>query len=167
MGGSDKLRANVPRFIDIAQREKIIILTDLDNTVCAPQLLSDWLPRDTRLQQLCLRVAVKASESWVLADHEAMFNFFGKKPALLSNLPTNPDALDSPKARLLELAARYAPKEIKDDILPRQGTRASVGIGYNQQLSACIMNHWSADRASQHSDSLMRARRAIKVLIES
>ncbi len=167
MGGSAKLRANMPRFLDIAERNKIFILTDLDSTVCAPELLSDWLRGNERPQSMCLRVAVRASESWVLADHVAMNNFFGKKNGLLSNLPRDSDALDNPKGKLLELAARYAPKVIKDDILPKHGARTSVGVGYNQQLYAYIMNHWSPARACQRSDSLMRARRAIKLFIES
>lgn len=151
------LRSKVPNWIQMARRQNILLLTDLDRLPCPSALLADWLGDQQRPVGLLIRIAVRTIESWILADHEALRRLLGKKAVL----PPRPDELDRPKHHLLELA-RLAPREVRLDLVKQEGAAASQGLGYNARLCAWVRSSWSPERAAQRSPSLQRARERIR-----
>lgn len=152
-GGFGYLRSGMNKWRQLAERQNVLILTDLDQVACPVALRSDWLGNKPAPAGLLLRIAVREVESWVLADHEAMRRLLGQK----GNLPPEPDALPDPKQHLLKLA-KLASRAVRDDLVKETGAVASQGIGYNQRLTAWVRSDWSAERAAQRSPSLQRTR---------
>jgi hypothetical protein len=156
--GSGYLRSRMESWRQMATRQLVIVLTDLDSRECPLVLLEDWFGADRQCpQNLLLRIAVREIESWLLADHDAFEKLIGKK----GRLPADPDKLPDPKRHLLKLA-HNAPRTVKDDLLPRKGAIAIQGIGYNRRLVEWVMAEWSPARAARRSPSLLRARTAIR-----
>jgi hypothetical protein len=154
------LKSRLDMFCRIARRQPVLLMTDLDNCICAPDLIAQWMGRRNHPQKLIFRVAVREVEAWLLADHVAMQALFGKK---IRNLPEQPDTLGDPKRTLLTLA-RKAPRAIRKDLIVEQGTIASQGIGYNVRLCAFVRETWNPERAAVRSDSLRRVRERLEQL---
>ena len=77
--GFGYLRSGMDSWRQLAQRQIVVILTDLDQVACPVALRADWLGNKPAPAGLMLRIAVREVESWVLADHEAMRKLIGKK----------------------------------------------------------------------------------------
>jgi hypothetical protein len=152
-GGRGYLRTRMSSWRQMAHRQGVLVLTDLDLIDCPPTLLRDWLAGQGAPPGLLLRIAVRTIESWILADHEAMRRLLGPKVAL----PPYPDELRNPKQQLLELAQR-APRDVRMDLVKRAGAIASQGIGYNARLADWVASTWSPARAAERSPSLRRTR---------
>lgn len=151
--GSGYLRTKMPSWRQIAQRQALLILTDLDRINCAPIMRADWIGRTPLPENLVLRIAVREIESWALADHEALRMLIGNK----GTLPPSPDALPDPKQHLLNLA-RLASRPVRLDLLGEVGAIASQGLGYNARLTEWVRSSWDPARASHRSPSLERTR---------
>lgn len=151
--GFGYLRSNMDKWRQLAQRQIVFILTDLDQIACPAALRANWIDRHQQPANLVLRVAVREVESWVLADHEAMRQLIGQK----GTLPPQPDELPDPKQYLLRLA-KLSTREIRADLIKEKNAIASQGIGYNRRLTAWVSSDWSPARAAQRSPSLQRAR---------
>jgi len=152
-GGVGYLRSSFAKFRQMAAREPVLLLTDLDTAVCPPHLIQSWQGDSPLPPTLLMRVAVREVESWILADRVGLSRLLGISMALL---PQNPDQLLDPKAFLLNLARR-ASRNVRTELLAMRGTTASQGLGYNRVLSSFVEEDWSIDRARAHSDSLSRA----------
>jgi hypothetical protein len=150
--GNGWLRENIQKFCDMGRQQAVLLLTDLDRTPCAPVLLNVWTKGRVIPQKFLFRVAVREIESWLLADHVAFKKFLGQKNL---RLPDNPDQLLDPKRTLLEFA-KESRRDIRDDLLARNGVMASQGLGYNSRLSQFVLNDWNPERAQKRSDSLRR-----------
>ncbi len=156
--GSGYLRSRIDSWRKMASRQLVVVLTDLDQKECPLVLLEDWLGSDRdRPPNLLLRIAEREIESWLLADHEAFERLLGGK----GGISNEPDRLPDPKRYLLKLAAK-APRDVKEDLLPRKGAIALQGIGYNRRLVEWIRSEWSPERAASRSPSLFRTRNAIR-----
>jgi hypothetical protein len=154
-GGNGYLRSNMRAWIEIARHAPVLVVTDLDNTfACPPALLADWLGSHAAPRRLLLRVAVRESEAWLLADHYAMITLLGRR--IGGRLPDAPDALTDPKTALLDLAVR-APRDVRLDLRAESGSTARQGLGYNTRLVALVRNLWNPARAAERSPSLRRA----------
>lgn len=94
----------------------------------------------------------------MLADHDAMRKLIGDR----GKLPPAPDELSDPKAFLLNMVRKYAPRDVKQDLLAERGAMASQGVGYNHRLVTWVKSYWSPDRAAVRSPSLLRARQALR-----
>ncbi|MEO8015589.1 MAG: hypothetical protein ABI642_15715 [Polaromonas sp.] len=157
--GFSYLRSGMNKWRQLAQRQIVLILTDLDQLACPITLKADWLGDKPAPANLMLRIAVREVESWVLADHEAMRKLIGNK----GTLPPEPDQLPDPKQHLLKLA-KLAARPIREDLVKETGAVASQGIGYNYRLTAWVRSEWSPERAAQRSPSLQRARMRLNEL---
>lgn len=158
--GFGYLRSGMGKWKQLATRQPVLIITDLDRLACPVTLLNDWLNAE-RPANLVLRVAVREVESWLLADHAAMRTLLGDK----ARLPPAPDALPDPKQHLLALA-RKAPKAVRLDLVKEAGSVARQGLGYNARLVDVVKNHWNPICAAERSESLWRARRHIAELAQ-
>lgn len=152
-GGVGYLRSSLSKFRQMANREHVLLLTDLDTAACAPQLVESWQGQEPLPPRLLMRVAVCEIESWVLADRVGFSRLLGVSQALL---PHYPDAIPNPKAFLLNVTRR-ASRSVRSDLLATRGTMASQGLGYNRVLSNFVDNNWSVDRARDYSPSLSKA----------
>jgi len=103
----------------------VLLITDLDGKHCPPEMIVDWLPVP-RSPRLLFRIAVRETESWVLADRTAFSRFIGVSVVAM---PTAPDELPDPKAALLKLVRKSSKRELKRDILPPRGPLHRSGSG--------------------------------------
>jgi hypothetical protein len=160
--GFGYLRAKMASWCELAHHQPVFLLTDLDQVVCPVELLGQWRGALTLPSDLLMRVAVREVEAWLLADHEAMRGLFGER----GRLPIEPDQLPDPKARLLQLATKYAPRDVRADLVKTTGAMASQGIGYNARLTQWVQSCWRPDRAAERSPSLLRARIRLQELAQ-
>jgi hypothetical protein len=150
--GNGHLRTNLKSYMEFAKRTPLLLLTDLDQAICAPSLSKDWLanininPPDNFL----FRIAVREIESWLLADLDGCRSLFDT-----NKLPSNPEGLIDPKVELIRIAAR-APREIRDDLVKKIGGIASQGLGYNMRLRSFVFEDWNPMAAAKNSPSLRR-----------
>ena len=152
-GGSGYLKRSMKGFNNAARITPFLVLADLDTVDCAPELLRRWLGVPKH-DNLLFRVAVREIESWLLADQQAFAAFLGVKSAII---PTAPDSLRDPKAKLVDLARSSPRRTLRRAIVPAQGTTAVQGPAYNSALESFVREQWEPERASAHSDSLARA----------
>ncbi len=159
--GFGYLKSNMKKFNKIAAQHPMVVVTDLDNRNCPVRLISDWItfPKNPKL---IFRVAVRETESWLLADTEAICSFLDISPSFC---PQSPDDLHDPKQELLKLVRRSKNRDIKNDVLPSpRGTTSPVGLGYNERMLNFVGSYWDLNRASSKSESLKRMLNEIEAL---
>lgn len=115
--GFGYLRAKMASWCELARHQPVLLLTDLDQVACSVELLQQWRGALLPPADLLMRVAVREVEAWLLADHEAMRSLLGER----GRLPGEPDQLPDPKAHLLQLAAKYAPRDVRADLVKTKG----------------------------------------------
>jgi hypothetical protein len=157
-GGSGYLRSRISAFCEMAQSYPVVVMTDLDQMVCAPRLVSDWLRNNIVPQNLLLRVAVREVETWLLADRPAMRAYFGVEVRA-----EYLEDVGDPKQLLLE-TMRRSQRAIRSSLVEIRRGQACCGVGYNNELGAFVRDTWSPERASQYSDSLSRMRERVSEL---
>lgn len=158
MNGKTGLDARLAAFNNAARFSRWLVLRDLDHDApCAPKLIRTLLPSPA--PQMRLHVAVRAVESWLLADREAMAHCLGVPVARVAG---DPDALDDPKDHLLALARRSRRKSIREALLPAEGTSARFGPGYVTSLIDFTNLHWRPHAAEARSPSLARLLRFLR-----
>ena len=149
MRGNTYIRKNIRGYNEASEHLPHIVITDLDSTPCAPQLINDWINFNFH-PNLLFRIAEKEIEAWILADRTEIASYFGVP---VSKIPDDTASLPDPKEFIINLARRSRKREIKD-IIP-QGT-ASQGPGYNAILQNFVMHCWDAERAANENRSLKR-----------
>lgn len=159
--GNGYLKAKCQSFNQMAIRHPVLLITDLDNRLCAKSLIDSWFGNLNINVNLKFRVAVREMEAWLLADHHGMRELLGRGG---NNIAPNPDGIQNPKEYLLERAKR-APSEIKNDLVRARGSAAVQGLGYNARLSEFVRTTWSLEQASQRSESLVKAVERLKELL--
>jgi len=157
-GGSGYLKKKIRAFNQAARVIPFFVLTDLDRTVCPPELIHKWLVYEKH-PHLLLRVAVKEVESWLLADRENLSRFLSVSTA---RVPLDAEKIENPKEFLISLAHHSRKRTIRDGIVPRHGSTAFYGPDYNNLLINFVVKDWDIETASGNSDSLARAITAIK-----
>ena len=143
-----------------AQFEPWFILVDLDmDTQCASQALTQWLPNPTKGMRF--RIAVQAIEAWLMADREGMAKFLAVAPSKLSHaIELDPN----PKKQLINIARTSRNKNIREEMVPRQDSKAKFGPLYIPYLTEFTEQYWQPDEASKHSESLRRCINALSTL---
>jgi hypothetical protein len=151
--GKDYLKKKIRGYNQAAKcGDGWIVLVDLDNDAeCAPPFVASWLP--DRSPNLQLRVAVRAVESWLLADSEEIAHFLGVPR---QKIPAQPENEVVPKNTLINIARRSRSREIREDIVPRPDSSASQGPGYTSRLVEFTMRYWDPERAARRAPSLKR-----------
>ncbi|MEE4376831.1 MAG: hypothetical protein V2J55_04870 [Candidatus Competibacteraceae bacterium] len=159
--GSGYLKKRVAELNRLAEKVMpVLLITDLDQKRCPAKIIAEWLPTP-RNERLLFRVAVRETESWVLADRAAFSSFIGIS---IAAMPTAPDELSDPKTTLLNLVRKSSNRDLKQDILPAKGSTSLIGLGYNSRLCHFVHSHWKSARAAECSPSLSRALSRIQVL---
>ncbi len=158
--GKSLLDRRLSGYNQAARHGPWFVMRDLNgDAACAPTLVADLVPR--RSPNLILRIPVKASEAWLLADVEGLSRYLRVRGG---QIPPDPEAIRRPKRALVSVAARSRDPAVKADMLPRPRTGREVGVGYTYRMIDFVFNHWSPERASERSDSLARCMRALKAM---
>lgn len=151
--GKPALRARIRGYDNAARHSPWIVLIDLNGDhECASLLRQAWLPQAA--PRLCLRVAVRAVESWLLADHEALAGFLR---IAATRVPREPERLMDPKRVLVDLARKSRLRAIREDMVPRAGSGRPVGPAYVSRAIEYVRSAWRPDVAAHRADSLRRA----------
>jgi hypothetical protein len=155
--GYGKIKTKISAYNNSARRRYWFVITDLDQTECAPSLIREWLPEGCN-QKMLFRVAVREIESWLLADKKNFSTFFAVNPA---SVPAAPDSLNDPKQTIFTLVKQSGERHIREAVLPVDA-KAHIGPGYNEYFTEFILNYWDIDTARQHSASLDKALQSLE-----
>jgi hypothetical protein len=139
----------------------VLLLTDLDQWACAPDLLRDWFAHPKHPDFL-LRIAVREVEAWVLAADHAFEKFLGlRRPCRIDF----PERLRDPKIELLKLAMQSPRRDIRDALVRSESSgNLKQGPAYNSTLASFVVSHWSPVVAASKCSSLERMLRALSAL---
>lgn len=161
--GKSNLRASIAGYNNAASFRPWFVLVDLDHdATCAPELCRNWIA--AKAANLCFRVAVRAVESWLLADRDAIAKFLSVSP---SRVPPDPESESNPKHVMVDLAARSKRRSIREDMVPRPGSGRSVGPAYTSRLIEFVQSPlWRPTIAAQRSQSLRRCRKCLQRLVK-
>jgi len=161
--GKSQLRHRIVGYNSAARRCPWVVLVDLvREEECAPPLRQAWLPQPA--EWMCFRVAVRETEAWLLVDHDRIARFLRVRMSLV---PDDPEALDDPKAMLVDLARRSRKRDVREDMVPRAGSGRTVGPAYSSRLiefATDRVSGWRPDVAATRADSLARCRRCLSDL---
>lgn len=151
--GVGNIHKSVAKYLSASHALPHLVLVDLDQHVCAPQLRQQWgvasLPRS-----MLFRVAVREVEAWVLADRSGFADFAGIP---VNKIAAAPESLPEPKQTLINLVRRSRNKRLAAELVPAPGSRVSIGPLYNERLGQFVRERWDVDAAMANSPSLGRS----------
>ena len=152
--GKQGLDRKIPGYrAGAAHGRLVFVLRDLDTDAgCAPALLMQ-LGGETG-DNLCLRIVVRTTDAWPLADREALALHLGVDP---QRLPADCEAVPSPKAAIVDAARKSRSRRVREALLPREGSGRAEGPEYATVMDAFIREEWDPMRAAGNSASLERA----------
>jgi hypothetical protein len=137
-----------------------LVLRDLNtDEVCAPALVARLLPSSA--PRMCLHIAVRAMEAWLLADADEIRRFLAIPGGLV---PRDPEHLQRPRRALVDIARRSRSRRIRQAVVPAVGTTATVGPGYSAAVAEFALRRWRPRAAAERSPSLERLLRYLDEL---
>lgn len=145
---------------EVAARRGLCVfaLADLEHARCPAEKFEEHLPGAKRSGTFSLRIAVRASEAWLLADVEGIARWLRVARAVV---PRDPESLQSPKRELVLLARRSPVRWLRESLVPEPGSHAVVGREYLLSIMQYIAGPWDPWRAASASASLRRALSAL------
>ena len=152
--GIGNVSRRLPELNRAARHLKILALVDRDSPAnCPIEMIDTWLgvPRNSGL---LVRFAEMEAESWILADRVAIAEELVVSSA---RTPEDPDQLPDPKRTLVNIARHSRSRDVRSDIVPRDGSSVAVGPAYNARLTDFIARVWNPERAVGQSPSLAKA----------
>jgi hypothetical protein len=162
--GKAQLLGRLGGYNQAAQFTPWAVLVDLDQDAdCPPPFRGAWLPQPAT--NMCFRIVVREIEAWLFADNERLARFLVVSNSLM---PTDPEAIPSPKEALAQLAQRSRRRDIREDIAPRPGSGRKVGPSYSSRLIQFVDDTrwgWRPEIAERSSASLTRCLRCLRRLI--
>jgi hypothetical protein len=157
--GYGYIKKQISSFNHAAKVMPYLVIVDLDDNICAPKLISEWLG-DAIDPNLIFRIAVHDIEAWIIADKDNFANFFGLSNKLMK---FNVEEIPRAKTCVLHLMQKSRKPSLRKDMLPMEGSTARIGPNYNLILSQFVKSDWKPDTAAKNSDSLRRAIQALKI----
>lgn len=160
--GKSALLKKLPGYNSAAAFSPWLVLVDLDNDgSCPGQKRSEWLPQPSRL--MCFRIAVREAEAWLLADSEEIARFLGVSQA---RIPPNPESFDDAKQTLISIARHSRKRDIREGLVPRDGSGRSVGPTYASDISEFARSQWRPLVAAESAPSLKKCISRVEELAE-
>jgi len=163
--GKSFLLEKLQAYNQAARFSPWVILVDLDHDDdCAPPFRKSVLPNPAPL--MCFRIAVREVETWLLADREHLAKFLSVD---LLRIPHDPDALDSPKSAMVDLARHSRRGDVRENMVPRAGSGRKIGPAYTSVLvefTRDATKGWRPQVAARKSDSLNRCLDRLQGLIK-
>ncbi|MFD7681138.1 hypothetical protein [Streptomyces sp. NPDC060187] len=159
-GGKSALLKKLPSYNQAAKFMPWFVLVDMDSADgCVVASVREWLPLPEDM--MVFRVAVAEIESWLLADREAIADFLGIS---VSKIPRNPDSLQDPKQEIINLARKSRRRDIREGLVPRPNSGASVGPTYASDIRDFGLRLWRPRIAADESPSLARCLQRVEEL---
>ena len=169
-----QIKSKIGEFNKLSASFPVILLTDLDATICAPELMRQLLPNDKHANFI-FNIAVDEAEAWLMADRVGFSEYFAID---VDEMPVSCQTKQGGRTVLTEMDFRYKSsmylthdlikksrkKEFIKQLTPREG--ASKGPEYNSVILPFIENKWNIDDALTNSDSLERMIFRINALVE-
>lgn len=153
--GKQRILERLGGYNSAAEHAPWVVVVDLDSDAdCAPPFRSRHLEQPSRF--MCFRIAVRQIEAWLLADRERFAAWFSVAPSLI---PANPEGVQYPKQHVVELVSHSRRRDIRQDMVPREGSGRNIGSAYTSRMiefATDVESGWRPDVAVQHSDSLAR-----------
>lgn len=164
-GGFGYLKKQAHAFNNAAKGCPFLLLTDLDQHACPPELIGAWLTRPQH-DHFLLRVAVREIEGWLLGDASGLGAFLGLRKSLA--IP-DPEALTDPKQELLRAALRCPRRLTRDALVWRdeESGRLLQGPDYNGTLARFVSGSWDINVARRKCRSLDKLLAALARLEKS
>ncbi|NVM24096.1 MAG: hypothetical protein HWN68_20245 [Desulfobacterales bacterium] len=163
--GKGYLLRNLRGYNQSARFRPWIILIDLNNDdECAPPFRASLLPIPSTY--MCFRIAVREVEAWLFADRERLARFLSIP---VSRIPQNPEIIDQPKRRMVDIASSSRRRDIREDMVPRPGSGRIIGPAYTSRLIEFVLDPqrgWRPDVAVQLSESLARCMRCLCRIVQ-
>lgn len=159
--GKAHLLERLPNYNQAAQFAPWFAIIDLDTKPCPPEALQIWLPQPSRGMRF--RIAVRAIESWLLADSGNLAHYLSVPEAKIQTLT---DSYPNPKEVLISIARHSRNRIIRSDMVPHQSSGAKVGPLYVDRLKEFTEKYWDLVAASKHSKSLQHCINALETLVE-
>lgn len=152
MGGKQRLLSRLRGYVNAARFAPWVVQCDLDDDGdCAPELarrlVADPPPG------LCLIIAVRQTELWLLADRRGISAHLRIGEA---HVTESPEELGDAKAALVDLARRSRNRDVREDVVPAIGSGRRVGSGYTARMQAFVNQEWDFRRAAVTAPSLAR-----------
>lgn len=142
------------RGLVIAARHglRVLVLRDLDEDPCAGPVVRRLAPNPP--STLSLRLAVRAVEAWLLADHDGMAKGLTVSPTAL---PALPETLADPKGELRRIGKISRDSEVR---------RLCAGTPqvFGGLTAALATDCWDPCRAARRAPSLARALKRLRTL---
>ncbi len=151
--GSGTMRTNVSKYRTASRALPHVLVADLDNTSCPPALREDWQLAHTS-DRLLFNVAVREIEAWLLADQEGIAGLLGISR---NRVPVHPELERDAKQSLVNLARRCRNRQLREELVPAQGSVNQIGPVYNARMTQFVADSWNVLRACHASPSLARA----------
>lgn len=164
-GGKSKLDPRIANYVQSARRLPWLVVRDLDHdAACAAELRANLTNEVPDL--MCLRIAVRQIESWLLSDRMAISEFL-RVP--VGRVPLQPEALDNAKLATVNLARHSASRRIRASLVPRTGSGATEGPEFAAMMVSFAQEHWRPERAAGlvEGSSLVRAINCLTRLIKA
>lgn len=162
-GGYGQFSAEITPMKNVARSVMpVLMLADADQDSCVVRQLRGI--SSTIEPNLCLRLAVREAEAWLLADTQGFSQFLDVSSALM---PRDPESIADPKQSLLNLLKKSKRRILREEMLPVKGASSPVGFGYNLHLKDFISDGWCPIRAAERAPSLARAIPRIVKLLNS
>jgi hypothetical protein len=161
--GKAALRNKIHGYNNAARHAPWLVLVALDDDAhCAPPLRRDWIAEPA--PRLCFRVAVRQVEAWLMADAETLAPYLR---VARRRIPAAPEGLANSKVVVVNLARQSRRRDVREDMVPREGGGRTVGPAYTSRLIGYVAAHWRPDIAATRSNSLQRAIACLKRLVET
>jgi hypothetical protein len=158
-GGFGYIKKNLRKFYDLARRNPVLIISDLDHGACAPSLRESWLKSakisEPLPEKMLFCIAQSEIESWLLADTNGIAAFLKISPTKLA--PNIETSIADSKEYLVQLAKGSSSADIRNDLTPVPKSTASTGLAYNFRLAQFACNAWNPREAATRNLSLHRA----------
>ncbi|MDX2076593.1 MAG: hypothetical protein SFZ02_09200 [bacterium] len=165
-GEKEAIITSLPKWNEAAKWDYWVVVIDMDNdSNCVAEYRKKLLP--VLSGNMIFRIAVRKIESWILADSESLAKYFGVSKLLI---PTNPENILDPKEEIIKIARKSKRKDIREDIVPVEGSGTKQGKGYPHRIQEFLTHPeypWRPAVAQESADSLKRCIRALKRIKQS
>jgi hypothetical protein len=161
--GKGQLDKGLRGYNNAARYAHWLVIRDLDQDAeCAPGLVKRLMPASSAY--MCLRVAVRQIEAWLLADRSGIAAWL---QVPLEIVPEDPETLRDAKAAVVQLAQRSRNRRLREDVVPAPNTSAKVGPGYTARIIEFATNVWRPRVAAEVCESLAGCLKAVERWKES
>jgi len=162
--GKTDVVSRLPRYNAAARYSPWFALCDLNGDAeCAPLYKTQVLPNPS--PWMVFRIAVREVEAWLLADRKNFSAFLGVR---MADLPMRAERVHNPKETVVRIARRSRYRRIREEIIPRAGSGATVGPGYTGTLAEFVGHpeqvRWDPAEAASRAPSLSSCLSALERL---